>query len=105
MSHRVSPHNIGTRKKAEAMDTERILVVDDEENVALTVAEVLRREGYTVEVALMGQEAVARLHKEQYDLVLTDLHMEGVDGLSVLSEVRRQQPLTIAIVLTGFASL
>ena len=87
------------------MDTERILVVDDEENVALTVAEVLRREGYTVEVALTGEEAVARLHKEPYDLVLTDLHMEGVDGLSVLVEVRRQQPLTIAIVLTGFASL
>ena len=83
----------------------RLLVVDDEESVALTVSEVLRLEGYDVAMVLSGEEAVARLQELQYDLVLTDLHMEGGDGISVLAEVRRSTPLTIAIVLTGFASL
>jgi signal transduction histidine kinase len=83
----------------------RLLVVDDEESVALTVSEVLRLEGYEVEMVLSGEEAIARLQEPQYDLVLTDLHMEGGDGISVLAEVRRSTPLTIAIVLTGFASL
>src|SRR5215216_389210 len=83
----------------------RLLVVDDEESVAFTVSEVLRLDGYDVDTALSGREAIARLQSNSYDLVLTDLHMEGGDGISVLSEVRRTAPLTIAIVLTGFASL
>ena len=83
----------------------RLLVVDDEESVALTVGEVLRQEGYEVETAASGDEAVAFLEGAEFDLVLTDLHMEGGDGLSVLTEVRRRAPLTISIVLTGFASV
>ncbi len=83
----------------------RLLVVDDEESVALTVSEVLRQEGFKVETASSGEEAVARLSEVEYDLVLTDLHMEGGDGLSVLAEIRRRAPLTISIVLTGFASV
>jgi signal transduction histidine kinase len=83
----------------------RLLVVDDEESVALTVSEVLRQEGFKVDTSSSGDEAVARLDKGEYDLVLTDLHMEGGDGLSVLAEIRRRAPLTISIVLTGFASV
>ncbi|HJQ69095.1 MAG TPA: response regulator [Blastocatellia bacterium] len=83
----------------------RLLVVDDEESVAFTVSEVLRLEGYDVAMVLSGEEAIQRLQELQFDLVLTDLHMEDGDGISVLAEVRRTTPLTIAIVLTGFASL
>lgn len=83
----------------------RLLVVDDDESVAITVSEVLRLDGHAVETAMSGAEALARLKEQEYDLVLTDLHMEEVDGISVLAEVRRRAPLTISIVLTGFASL
>jgi signal transduction histidine kinase len=83
----------------------RLLVVDDEESVAFTVSEVLRLDGYEVDTALSGEEATERLKHKQFDLVLTDLHMEGGDGISVLAETRRRSPLTITIVLTGFASL
>lgn len=83
----------------------RLLVVDDDDSVAITVSEVLRREGFIVDTAMSGQEALLLLGKEQYDLVLTDLHMEGMDGISLLSEIRYIAPLTISIVLTGFASL
>ncbi|HEX8176035.1 MAG TPA: response regulator [Pyrinomonadaceae bacterium] len=83
----------------------RLLVVDDEESVALTVSEVLRQEGFRVETASSGSEAVKLLDVAEYDLVLTDLHMEGGDGISVLSEIQQRSPLTISIVLTGFASV
>src|SRR5215472_14658589 len=85
--------------------TESLLVVDDEENVAFTVSEILRREGLRVEAVMTGERAINRLHQKEFDLVVTDLRMESIDGVSVLSEVRRRHPLTIAIVLTGFASL
>jgi signal transduction histidine kinase len=83
----------------------RLLVVDDEENIVLTISEVLRLEGYEVESAASGGEAAEKLSGREYDLVLTDLHMADGDGLSLLDEVRRRSPLTITIVLTGFAAL
>lgn len=83
----------------------RLLVVDDEESVAMTVSAVLRQDGFEVETAASGTEAVLRLENNEFDLVLTDLHMEGGDGISVLAEVRQRAPLTISIVLTGFASV
>src|SRR5918992_1077507 len=83
----------------------RLLVVDDEESLRITTAAILEQEGYAVDTASSGNEAVALLEGAEFDLVLTDLHMEGGDGLSVLSEIRRRAPLTISIVLTGFASV
>ena len=80
----------------------RLLVVDDEENIVLTISEVLRLEGYEVDVASSGREAVRQLDQEaEYDLILTDLHMDEGDGLSLLEEVRRRSPLTIVVVLTS----
>lgn len=83
----------------------RLLVVDDEESLRITTAAILEKEGYTVDTASSGDEAIALLDQKDYDLVLTDLHMEGGDGLSVLNQIRRQSPLTISVVLTGFASV
>ncbi|MDT7809894.1 MAG: hypothetical protein QOJ70_3707 [Acidobacteriota bacterium] len=84
----------------------RLLVVDDEENILLTISEVLRLEGYEVDVAASGREAVALLDAAtEYDLILTDLHMDDGDGLSLLEDVRARSPLTITIVLTGFAAV
>ena len=83
----------------------RLLVVDDEESLRITTGAILEKEGYVVDTASSGDEAIALLEKLEYDLVLTDLHMENGDGLSVLSQIRRQAPLTISVVLTGFASV
>jgi signal transduction histidine kinase len=81
------------------------MVVDDEESLRITTAAILEKEGYTVDVASSGNEAVALLANADYDLVLTDLHMEGGEGLMVLHEIRRNAPFTISVVLTGFASV
>ena len=83
----------------------RLLVVDDEESVAVTISEVLRRDGFSVDLAYSGAEALGRIRECEYDLVLTDLHMESTNGLSVLAELRRSSKRTISIVLTGFASI
>ena len=83
----------------------RLLVVDDEESLRITTAAILEKEGYVVDTASSGDEAINLIQELEYDLVLTDLHMEGGDGLSVLSQIRRQAPLTISVVLTGFASV
>ncbi len=83
----------------------RLLVVDDEESLRITTAAILENEGYIVDTASSGDEALSLFESAEYDLVLTDLHMEGGDGLSVLGEIRRRSPLTISVVLTGFASV
>ncbi len=83
----------------------RLLVVDDEESLRITTAAIFENEGYVVDTASSGDEAIALLHDVDYDLVLTDLHMEGGDGLSVLNQIRQHAPLTISVVLTGFASV
>jgi len=83
----------------------RLLVVDDEESVALTVGEVLRQDGFEVTTASSGSEAIALLNETEFDLILTDLHMEGGDGITVLEDVRGRNPFVITIVLTGFASV
>jgi signal transduction histidine kinase len=86
-------------------DAARLLVVDDEESLRITTAAIFENEGYVVDTASSGDEAIDLMSKEDYDLVLTDLHMEGGDGLSVLNQIRRHAPLTISVVLTGFASV
>lgn len=88
-----------------SLDHARLLVVDDEENLRITTAAILEKEGYAVDTASSGNEAIALLASADYDLVLTDLHMEAGEGLAVLNEIRRNAPLTISVVLTGFASV
>src|SRR5437868_144065 len=83
----------------------RVLIIDDEESLRITTAAILEQEGYQVETAASGDEAIVLLEGSEFDLILTDLHMEGGDGLSVLTEIKRRAPLTISVVLTGFASV
>ncbi len=81
----------------------RILVVDDEPAVRTLVAKTLAACEYDVETAEDGPSALERLKASSYDLLITDLKMPGMDGLSVVREVRRQSDLPI-IILTGFST-
>jgi signal transduction histidine kinase len=87
------------------MGTGRLLVVDDEESVAVTMGAILEMDGYDVSITTSGTEALRKLHESEFDLVLTDLRLDDVDGLSIVSEVCRVQPDTVSIILTCFASL
>ena len=82
-----------------------VLVVDDEDNVRITTAAILEQEGYEVETASDGQEALVKIRGGKFDLVLTDLRMEGVDGSALLSELCSKHPNIVTVVLTGYASI
>jgi len=73
----------------------RILVVDDDPMVATTVQRVLRPEGYEVDVALGGAEALEQARRHRPDLVVLDLMMPGIDGLEVCRQLRADTTLPI----------
>jgi signal transduction histidine kinase len=83
----------------------RVLVVDDEPSVLETISAILTREGYQVVAAGDVDQALSHLQDGPFDVALTDLRMEGLSGLNLLAEIRRRWPQTVAIVLTGYASL
>ncbi|HJS97753.1 MAG TPA: ATP-binding protein [Terriglobales bacterium] len=85
--------------------TAKILIVDDEPGVLLTTRAILQQEGYDVEAAGSGQDAIGAIRQRHYDLVLTDLKMPGVGGLDVLAEVRKRSPLTVTVMMTGYGSV
>ena len=86
-------------------DQPRILVVDDEEVTRLSLAEILSLEGYQVTSARSGEEALQKLEKGTFDLVLADLVMKEVDGLQVMEAAKRLSPETVVIMLTAYGSL
>lgn len=82
-----------------------ILVVEDEEFARKNLEHILKKEGYHVISAGSGSKAVELLNQQNFDLVLTDLRMEKVDGLQVLKTSRKIQPLTEVIMITGYATV
>jgi len=83
----------------------RVLVVDDEENVRVTTAAILEQEGYEVATASDGREALEMAARGHYELVLTDLRMEDMDGSTLLHELQQRHPSVVTVVLTGYASI
>jgi CheY-like chemotaxis protein/anti-anti-sigma regulatory factor len=83
----------------------RVLVVDDEESVRITTAAILEQEGYVVSTAADGREALETARRGHFDLVLTDLRMDDMDGIALLHELQTDHPNLVTIVLTGYASI
>lgn len=83
----------------------RILVVDDDPSIRSTLKEVLSRESHHVTTARSGEEALDIMRGTTFDLALLDLKMAGMDGLSLMKEIRRRSPSTGIIMLTGYATL
>ncbi|HSO32559.1 MAG TPA: sigma-54 dependent transcriptional regulator [Labilithrix sp.] len=83
----------------------RILVADDEEGVRTFVAEALEREGHEVVQAADGAEALRAAREEPFDVVITDLQMPRLDGMSLVRTLRTEQPDVELIVLTAFGDV
>jgi DNA-binding NtrC family response regulator len=83
----------------------RVLVVDDDGEMAEMLARHLTREAWTVLTATSGVQAIARLVAEPFDIVLTDVVMEDTGGLAVLREAQRHQPRARVILMTAFGTL
>lgn len=83
----------------------KILVVDDERDICRALDFLLRAEGYNVVTALSGEEAIEKIMAEHFDVVLTDLKMEKVDGIGVLEKTKELSSDTAVIIMTAFASV
>jgi len=83
----------------------RILIVDDEATIRLTLGTLLKRTGYEVTPAENGREAIALLEQQRFDLMLVDLKMPEMDGMQVVAAARQRQADLAIIVLTGHGSL
>jgi two-component system response regulator HydG len=83
----------------------RILVVDDQRNMRATTAMLLRSESYTVQEAASGEEALQLLSDKSIDLLLTDLKMAPMDGLTLLRRAREASPNTQVIIMTAYGSV
>lgn len=83
----------------------KLLVVDDEKDICRALEFLLRGEGYEVTAALSGEDAVEYLKKDSFDVVLTDLRMDKMDGIGVLEEAKRLNPDTAVVLMTAYASV
>ena len=82
----------------------KVLVVDDDPVVGKSFNRVLSGKGYAVITAENGEEALAKLQSEHYDVVFTDLRMPGMNGLEVAERVKARQPWTPVVIVTGYGS-
>lgn len=93
-----------TRVPTPAAGRPRVLVVDDEASIRDLLAKTLALAEYDVDLAPDGRSALERLRIIQYDLLITDLKMPGVDGLAVIREARRLKADIPVIIITGFST-
>ena len=82
----------------------KLLIVDDERGIREMLEIYLRREGYDVLTAEDGETALAQCHKTPFDVVIADIKMPRMDGISLLNKVKEFSPETIFIMITAFAS-
>jgi DNA-binding response OmpR family regulator len=86
------------------MVAKKILLIDDEEIIRMSLQQDLQDEGYKVDIAENGEPALAML-SNHYDLIITDLMMERVDGITVLEKAREANPQQAVFILTGYGEL
>lgn len=84
----------------------RVLVVDDERDIRDFLFKALTRiAGFQVELAENGEEALRKIEKERFDLILTDLKMPEMDGLQLITEISRKRPETLTVLMTGHGTI
>src|SRR5687768_8182514 len=83
----------------------RVLVIDDDKNLAEAIAESLQRKGHAVAVATSGKAGATRVEQDEFDVVLTDLKMNDLGGLEVVRRVREHLPDAEVYVITGYGDV
>ena len=87
------------------MERHTVLVVDDEKGIRDTLEKSLRKENYRVLVASDGREALDVINHDSVDVVITDLKMAGIDGLTFLRAVKQIHPEIEVVVMTGYGTI
>jgi DNA-binding NtrC family response regulator len=83
----------------------KILIVDDEQVVCDLLSDELREQGYRCSVALEGNEALAKLAAEDFDVVFLDIRLPDISGIEVLAKMRLRHPHVAAVMLTAVSSI
>ena len=91
--------------KEDKMDEMRIMLVDDEEGFLSTTKNVLERKGINVTTAMSGSEALEKLTQEKIDVVILDVKMPGMDGVSALKAIKSRYSSVEVIMLTGHGTV
>jgi DNA-binding NtrC family response regulator len=86
-------------------DKLRIMVLDDEPIVCKRLKPALEKQGYQVDTFTESADAMEQIEEVEYDIIITDLKMKGVDGMKLLGEAKRRWPKSEVIVITGFATM
>lgn len=87
------------------MTKNRILIVDDEQNVRQLIAKVLEKEGYEILTACNGEEGLEVFQKNNIDLIISDIKMPKMNGIEFLHKVKEQEPGVGFILITAFATM
>jgi len=82
-----------------------VLVVDDEKTVCSSCRKILTREGYNVDVALSGEEALSKIKRNGFDVVISDWKMPEMDGMEVARRIKKENPEIAVILITGYPSV
>ncbi|MDA2926277.1 sigma-54 dependent transcriptional regulator [Acidobacteria bacterium AH-259-G07] len=85
--------------------TAKLLVVDDEENVRISLQGILQDEGYTVDSVYSGETCLEELERKKYDVVFLDVWLPGKDGIEVLKELRSRRPGQYVIMISGHGTV
>jgi len=83
----------------------RILVIDDDESVRKVLSSALEEEGYHVDLAENGKQAIEKSEANFYNLALVDLRLPDMDGIRLLTEMRETVPRMVKIIITGYPSM
>jgi len=84
---------------------QRILVVDDEQIIRESLSFILKKEGYNVEEAANGKEALANHELHPFDIIITDIEMPEMKGVDLLKQIRQRTPQTLVVIITAFGSV
>ncbi|MEF9475609.1 MAG: response regulator [Candidatus Mariimomonas ferrooxydans] len=87
------------------MEKGRILVLDDDPVVTLSCRRILGAEGYSITTVERGENALNKLTKEDFDLLISDIRLPDISGMTVLKEARIIKPQTDVIIITGYPTL
>jgi len=82
-----------------------ILVVDDDKSILRTFTRILQKNGYEIDTAETGKEAMEKAENRQYDLALVDIRLPDMDGTDLLAKLKKPLQNTVKIMITGFPSL
>ena len=82
----------------------RIMIIEDDEEMRSLLKDFLEEEGLETDSVNNGADALGKLSKDHFDLVLTDIRMPGLTGLDILPRIRRLKPETPIIVMTAYGS-